>query len=121
MPDAEKIPWKLQSPASWRDTVESWDWHPAGGGGFTKSGSCPICNAGITITKVGRVVLIDAMDAPDLELMVQAEDGPILVTTDDDEPDTFYARCNCGEEHPGRPERLTQGCGAWANISPPPR
>ena len=119
MPEPEKTPWKLQNPAGWHDEVDSWDWHPAGGGGFTKSGSCPVCDAAITISLRGEVVVLNAIAMPNLDIMVRADDGPILVATDDDEPDTFYARCNCGEEHPGRPERLKQGCGAWGNITPP--
>ena len=119
MPEPEETPWKLQNPAAWRDEVESWEWHPLGGEAFAKSGSCPVCNAGITITKPGKVVTLNTVDMPDLEVMVRADDGPFVVATDDDDPNTFYARCNCNDEHPGRPERLKLGCGAWGHISPP--
>jgi len=119
MPQPEKRRWKLQSPAGWRHKVGSWEWHPTGDGGYTKSGSCPICHDAITITKTGRVTVVNALDASNLKVMVKAELGPIIVRSDGDEPDTFYARCNCGEEHPGRPAQLNQGCGAWGDIAPP--
>jgi hypothetical protein len=66
---------------------------------------------------VSWAVTIDVEDALETDLLLRAEEGPILVRTDDGHK--FYARCNCGVEHPARPPEITRGCGQRGLIDPP--
>ena len=74
----------------------------------------------MTVTKEGSYSLTveEITEENELELLVSADDGPFLATHNDRRG--FYARCDCGEKHPGRPPQLTKGCGQRALIEPPP-
>jgi hypothetical protein len=112
-----KLPWNADESAEWRATVNGWPWRSSGGGDWAKSGTCPRCDHGITVLKEGGVdAAIVISEESRLALLVRAEDGPLVTETD---PSQFFARCDCGEEHPGRPTELSRGCGRWAYIDPP--
>lgn len=120
MDEPAGVPWSGAENPQWRAVVDKWEWKELGGGGWAKDGPCPNCRDGISITKTGDVIFaLTVLKTPDLELMEKAEEGPI--TALDGEAEKFYARCNCGEKHHGRPPTLTTGCGAWAYIDPPPK
>lgn len=119
MGDEKPIRWDGSESSAFRRAANHWTWLDQGEGEWAKDGECPRCHAGVSITRAGEVVLtLDRMVEADLELMEKAEEGPVAVRGDDG--DHVYARCNCGEEHPGRPSSLKTGCGAWAYIDPPP-
>jgi hypothetical protein len=110
----ETLPWDSTFNESWRNAVNGWEWRSIGGDDWEKSGKCPRCDHGIDVTKQGSYSL--APPAEDvLETIVEAERGPLLT-----EAEQFFARCNCGEKHEGRPPNISRGCGQWAEIDPPP-
>lgn len=57
---------------------------------------------------------VESVDAIE-DLLAMAEEGPFAVQANDSE--RFLVRCNCTEGHPGRPPRITRGCGQWAHIA----
>jgi hypothetical protein len=116
----EKLPWDTDPVQGWRATVEGWEWRSTGAGGWEKAGPCLRCEHGITIEKASGsfMLTVESVDAIE-ELLVTAEEGPFTISANDDS-EKFFARCNCTGEHPGRPPRITRGCGQWAEIDPPP-
>jgi hypothetical protein len=128
MPDDEDKAWELVREQAWHDTVESWPWRQLGGGAWGKSGPCPRCGTVMTLKDGVETVFLDEPEGAVLERMVQGETpapaiGAIELSTGDWEIDgdrTFFASCDCEEEHHGRPKRLTKGCGAWSYIYPSP-
>ena len=120
MPEEPKErPWDKTPFPGWRATVNAWRWDPTGPDSWEKSGTCPRCEHGITVTKQGGLVPLDLSEEALMEIMVEAERGR-PVTTRSDDTDQLFARCDCGEKHPGRPADLARGCGQWAEIDPPP-
>jgi hypothetical protein len=119
MGDTEKaLPWDATPSPAWGREVDGWSWEALGGGDWAKSGPCPRCHHEITVTKEGSVASMVEVTTEELDLLVQAEEGP-LVSEAEDNPQ-FFARCDCGEAHSGRPPQLTGGCGQSAFIDPPP-
>ena len=98
----EEKPWLKQEDATWADEVAAWDWLDIGIREWEKSGQCPGCDHGMKVEQSGTYVGLPAAEAKGADR-------------------DFYARCNCGEEHPGRPAEIKQGCGRWGLINPPPR
>jgi hypothetical protein len=120
MPDDKPLPWNQADDADWTKQVGGWPWRSLGGGDWAKSGSCPRCQHDVHVSKVASVYLrLDFERTPDLKLLLDADHGPIMAKADEGE--TFYARCNCGEAHPGRPAELKYGCGRSGYIDPPAR
>jgi|SRR6187401_2782004 len=97
--------WLGKDDAAWGDAVESWKWLEIGDEEWEKSGLCPRCEHGMKVEQSGAWVGLPA-----------GAGGAEGVRADDHRD--FYARCNCGEEHPGRPPEITRGCGRWSLISP---
>jgi hypothetical protein len=114
------IPYKTQSPEEWRREVGSWPWLPAGGGDWGKNGSCSVCQHQMHPRYTASSVISFAVaKRSHEELMTRSAEGP-LVATDREGPHTFYVRCDCGADHPGRDPDLGSGCGAYGWIEPPP-
>jgi hypothetical protein len=117
-PGQEDLPWDTTPINGWGAAVEGWQWHSIGGDAWQKSGDCPRCRHGITLDKGGGVSEVFEAATSVEDLQFRAERGPVMVQTE--EREKFFARCGCTEKHPGRPPRISRGCGQWANIDPPP-
>lgn len=114
MPDPPAQPFKAEESDPWRDQVNGWEWQAAGDEESSKSGECPSCSHAMTIVHAPvTVTSLDVSENARLEEMVKAE------PPDEDEVEPYFARCNCGGEHPGRPAELKTGCGSCAYIDPP--
>jgi hypothetical protein len=97
---AVELPWDGAKSPEWQRAVDSWRWASLGGGDWGKSGACPRCSHQISVTKEGGVVAtIDMTEVTQLELLVKAEEGPIIAEDSSGTP-LFFARCDCGEKHP---------------------
>lgn len=119
MTDAKAaIAWDGSESARWRKEVDAWPWKSLGGGDWAKSGQCPRCSHAVSIVEeIGHVAMMIMPKEVKVALMVRAEEGPIEFEVDTGR--RFFARCDCGEDHPGRPDGLTRGCGSWGLIDPP--
>jgi hypothetical protein len=115
MADDDEKPWDKTPFAGWQTTVNGWKWQSLGGDDWEKSGSCPRCEHGMSVLKQGSYSLLTSTEDDPLAALIEAEGGPLLVDSG-----KFFARCDCGEEHPGRPASISRGCGQWADIDPPP-
>lgn len=114
-----QVAWDASPKPDWHDVVNAWPWNSLGAGDWAKSGTCPRCDHGITVLKEGSVITrLDMTEEDRQGLLVLAEEAPMIVRGQ--EGPQFFARCDCGEKHPGRPPDLTRGCGSWAFIDPPP-
>jgi hypothetical protein len=110
------LPWDKEPTTGWRETVDHWTWRSLGSGEWQKSGPCPRCKHEITVDRHhGGTLRVnqDRAEEAELESIVIAEGGS-------DQRHGRFARCNCGEHHPGRPAQITHGCGQWAYVNPPP-
>jgi hypothetical protein len=119
--ETPELPWDSTTLANWRETVEGWPWLPLGRGDWEKSGTCLRCSHGMTVEKKGQWTVQEEIEISEedlQELLVRANKGPFQAT--DNDRKGFFARCNCGEKHPGRPSELTHGCGQCAVIELPP-
>lgn len=96
--------------------MESWPWVSIGDDEWEKSGTCLRCSDAMAVTKRGAFSTVSISEDVVAALLVRANDGPLASDADG----TFFARCNCTGEHLGRPPGITQGCGQWATIEPPP-
>jgi hypothetical protein len=103
----EEKTWSKEPAPDWQETVDAWPWTSVGAGGWEKSGPCPRCTHEMKVAESGAWSF--AVEAPPAETTTL----PLL-------PPTFYARCDCGEEHSGRPPDIHRGCGQWALIYDPP-
>jgi hypothetical protein len=112
------LKWDDADDPGWVSAVNAWPWSSIGGGAWAKSGSCPRCTHHMTVTAGGEVVIaLGPTDRAAIDLMVIAEEEGIIVDPNDG---SIYARCDCTDDHPGRPPRLKRGCGRAGYIDPPP-
>jgi hypothetical protein len=118
MEEPKELQWDKTPVPEWWPTVNAWPWKSIGGNDWEKSGACPRCGHGMTITKAGAYSDVAITEDALTDILVEAERGPLIARSDEDEQ--FFARCDCGEEHPGRPGRINRGCGQWGEIDPPP-
>jgi hypothetical protein len=126
--DGEDKEWAKTADEAWVKAVDSWPWRLIGKDEWEKSDQCPWCKHEMKIEQSGawtedgppaggggeEVAGSEAMTPPSGE----QPDGTAPL------PETavqMYARCNCGEKHPGRPPDITRGCGQWGLIQPPTR
>jgi hypothetical protein len=116
--DEEKLEWDPATSPEWLQTVNAWPWQTLGNNDWTKSGKCLRCGHQMQVEQVTVILSTIEEDELDTDLLVRAEEGPFRVLTD--EGHKFYARCNCGGEHPARPAGITAGCGQAGLIDPPP-
>ncbi len=119
--DSGVPPWDMSEDQAWQSQVDGWPWHSLGGGDWQKSGTCLHCTHGMTVASISAGV--ETITAPDPDKLnhrelVTAEYGSTVA--DADAGDQFFARCDCGEPHTGRPPKLKSGCGRWAYVGPPP-
>ncbi len=115
----EKLHWERNTSPGWQVAVNAWPWQSIGSEGWEKSGSCPRCKDGVTISTGDAVVETVEIASSELEdALERAERGPLNVQVEGES--LFYARCDCGGDHPGRPPELNSGCGSWGLIEPPP-
>jgi hypothetical protein len=107
--------WAKKADDAWVQSVDSWPWRLIGEHEWEKSDQCPWCKHEMKVEQSGA----------------WTEAGPPAVGAGRPEeeaagpppPETgvrIYARCNCGEKHPGRPPEITRGCGRWGLIIRPP-
>jgi hypothetical protein len=109
------LPWDKTWSLSWQQAVDDWKWESLGGGDWEKSDDCPRCGHGMTVLQQGSFSTVTLSEDSVLAIMVEAEQGPLL-----SDQGKFFARCDCGEPHEGRPSGITRGCGQWGEIDPPP-
>lgn len=115
---SDPLPWDKTPAPGWRDAVNGWPWQSLGDGDWEKSGNCPRCGHGISVAQQGSYTTVAISEDALLGIMVATERGALR--TRSDEKEQFFARCDCGEQHPGRPTGISTGCGQWAEIDPPP-
>ena len=113
--DDDTLPWDMEPDPRWEPEVNSWEWKSLGGDDWQKSGKCPRCDHGMDVLKQDSWSFVTAPEDDVLAALVEAEVGPLLTDSE-----KFFARCDCGEAHEGRPAEITKGCGQWASIDPPP-
>jgi hypothetical protein len=115
---SEAIPWDRTPFPGWLQTVGSWPWKSFGDGEWEKSGSCPRCKHDMSVMQAGGVVFVESLEQAHEALLADENAGPFHLRSTSSA--NFYARCNCGEPHPGRPANLKRGCGQAGSIEPPP-
>ena len=121
-PVVPDLPWDTTTNSDWCDTIAEWEWEPTAPKEWEKSGPCPRCHHEMVLSKRGSWTLSFSSDElEDALITVMQKDEEATVGVRDAEGRTlFFARCNCGEKHPGRPSELTGGCGQRCRIEPPP-
>jgi hypothetical protein len=89
-----------ESKADWRAAVESWEWQSFDEYTSRKVGSCPRC---------GHTMTVDAGGGSVTSALPRTSRRRIL------------ARCNCGGDHEGHPERAQSdwGCGFRTSVTGP--
>ena len=95
--DKSVIPWDTNTTQQWLDEVEEWEWEKVESEQlWRKKGLCPNCNHPMNKDLFRIYALIDV-----------AKIG-------------IGIKCNCNENHPGRPDGEYGGCGfAGTGFSPP--
>ena len=106
--EADDKPWEKQTDLAWVEAVNKWPWRAIGPGEWEKSAPCPYCEHEMKVERSG------AWTEGPPPAVDEAPAGAIAI-----DQDLLYARCNCGEKHPGRPPELTRGCGRWGLITKP--
>jgi hypothetical protein len=119
--DTPEQEWDTTPFPGWRDTVNRWSWRSTGTSEWEKSGPCPRCQHQLTLSKRGGWTFAFSVDALEDDLLTVIEhDQRGTIAVEEREAETgFFARCNCGEKHPGRPSEITGGCGQAARIDAP--
>lgn len=98
--DGENCRWNDAASEEWTRVIEAWPWLKRSPGEWSKSGSCPRCDHGMSVLIRGSVIL-----------------GAEGITDEPMQP--VLAGCNCAGSHPGRPEGIERGCGHSGLIGPP--
>jgi hypothetical protein len=113
----QAVDWSRTTPDRWRKAVEKWPWHSLGNDEWEKSGACPRCGHEMEVLKQGLAISNFTTDARSALLLIRTlESGRWHAASGLG----LYARCTCGENHPGRPPSMKRGCGQWCMLKPPP-
>ena len=118
--EANRPQWTERADALWRDGTLHVDLvSPRGVRALQVAGPCPHCEHELSARRILRAVVSETEGVGRRHLKLGAD----LATRGREQRRERWARlvvsCNCDHEHPGRPDGVTQGCGANFALAVP--